>query len=150
MLSNLQFVIAFPLIFSLVFKDLLDLNKRLNANYAEFLASDEGRNFTGVVSVVADSIGSIMIHDLLCSASIANPATPPGACSADTSTFTVSSKGEGPAQPITMDEHITMDRKLVSVIPCPNLLSTYFSVLKRDVHKMFMYTFEFVCGNDCT
>ncbi|KAH8878235.1 Protein retinal degeneration B [Schistosoma japonicum] len=37
----------------------------LNTHYAEFLRSSEGINFSGKVCIVADSVGSILAHDLL-------------------------------------------------------------------------------------
>lgn len=37
-----------------------------NAAYQEFLKSEEGLGFTGQVSIVADSIGSILAYDALC------------------------------------------------------------------------------------
>ncbi|KAK4471176.1 hypothetical protein MN116_004639, partial [Schistosoma mekongi] len=39
----------------------------LNTHYAEFLRSSEGINFSGKVCIVADSVGSILAHDLLSS-----------------------------------------------------------------------------------
>ncbi|XP_044748560.1 protein retinal degeneration B isoform X4 [Coccinella septempunctata] len=37
-----------------------------NTTYQDFLRSDEGRGFSGQVSLVADSIGSILAYDALC------------------------------------------------------------------------------------
>ncbi|XP_063931115.1 protein retinal degeneration B isoform X3 [Zophobas morio] len=38
----------------------------VNATYQEFLKSEDGQGFTGQVSIVADSIGSILAYDALC------------------------------------------------------------------------------------
>ncbi len=39
----------------------------MNEKYIELRDSMDGLHFSGNVCVVADSIGSIMLHDLLCS-----------------------------------------------------------------------------------
>ncbi|CAH8849033.1 unnamed protein product, partial [Trichobilharzia szidati] len=41
------------------------LTFNLNTHYAEFLRSPEGFGFSGTVCIVADSVGSILAHDLL-------------------------------------------------------------------------------------
>lgn len=41
------------------------LSFNLNSHYAEFLRSPEGIHFSGKVCIVADSVGSILAHDLL-------------------------------------------------------------------------------------
>lgn len=37
-----------------------------NAVYADFLRSDEGRNFVGQVAVIGDSMGAVLAHDAMC------------------------------------------------------------------------------------
>ncbi|XP_018651469.1 phosphatidylinositol transfer protein [Schistosoma mansoni] len=44
----------------------------LNTHYAEFLRSPEGIHFSGKVCLVADSVGSILAHDLLTKSSISH------------------------------------------------------------------------------
>lgn len=42
-----------------------ELVTRLNSHYAEFLRSGEGQNFHGTVCLMADSVGAILMHDVL-------------------------------------------------------------------------------------
>ncbi|VDL90172.1 unnamed protein product [Schistocephalus solidus] len=56
----------------LCLQDLHTLCETLNEQYVTFCESPAGKNFSGYVSVVADSIGSILLYDLLTARELAS------------------------------------------------------------------------------